>query len=60
MMKCLFLICAPVLIMVSAASGQTNAPMTVTSLAPQIISNQWQVALPPATNAGSVYYRLMK
>jgi hypothetical protein len=30
----------------------------VTSPAPQIVNNQWQV--PPATNAGSVYYRLMK
>ncbi len=32
----------------------------VTSPAPQIVSNQWQMMLPPATNAGSVYYRLMK
>jgi hypothetical protein len=32
----------------------------VTSPAPQIVGNQWQVTLPPATNAGSVFYRLMK
>ena len=34
--------------------------MNVTSPAPQIVGGQWQIALPPATNAGSVYYRLMK
>jgi len=34
--------------------------VNVTSPAPQIVSNQWQIALPPAPNAGSVYYRLMK
>jgi hypothetical protein len=34
--------------------------LNVTSPAPQIVSNQWKLALPPATNAGSVYYRLMK
>ena len=34
--------------------------LNVTSPAPQIVSNQWQVMLPPATNAGSLYYRLMK
>ena len=34
--------------------------MTVTSPAPQIVGGQWQLALPPATNTGSVYYRLMK
>jgi endo-1,4-beta-xylanase len=34
--------------------------VNVTSPAPQIVSNQWQVMLPPATNAGSVFYRLMK
>ena len=32
----------------------------VTWPTPQIVSNQWQVMLPPATNTGSVYYRLMK
>ena len=32
----------------------------VTTPGPQIVSNRWQIALPPATNAGSVYYRLMK
>ena len=34
--------------------------MTVTSPAPQIVGGQWQLALPPATNTGSVYYRLME
>jgi hypothetical protein len=34
--------------------------LSVTSPAPQIISNQWQVALPTATNAGSIFYRLVK
>ena len=34
--------------------------MTVTSPAPQTVGDQWQLALPPATNTGSVYYRLMK
>ena len=34
--------------------------LNVTSPAPQIVSDQWRLALPPATNAGSVYYRLMK
>jgi hypothetical protein len=32
----------------------------VTSPEPQIIGGQWELALPPATNAGSVFYRLMK
>jgi enterochelin esterase-like enzyme/fibronectin type 3 domain-containing protein len=32
----------------------------VTSPAPQIVGGQWQLALPPATNAGALYYRLMK
>jgi hypothetical protein len=32
----------------------------VTLTTPQIIGGQWQVTLPPATNAGSVFYRLMK
>jgi hypothetical protein len=31
--------------------------LNVTSPAPQIVGNQWQVAL-PSTNAGSVFYRL--
>ena len=56
---CLFLICTLVLMMVSAASGQTNAPMTVKPPAPQIISNQWQVLLPSA-NGPSMFYRLTK
>jgi hypothetical protein len=34
--------------------------MNVTSLVPQMISNQWQITLPPATNAGSTFYRLLK
>jgi hypothetical protein len=34
--------------------------LSVTSPAPQIISNQWQVAIPTATNAGSIFYRLVK
>ncbi len=34
--------------------------LNVTSSEPQIVGNQWQVTLPPATNAGSVFYRLMK
>jgi hypothetical protein len=33
--------------------------LNVTSPAPRIVSNQWQVAL-PATNAGSMFYRLVK
>ncbi|HEY5233239.1 MAG TPA: hypothetical protein VIK35_06890 [Verrucomicrobiae bacterium] len=33
--------------------------MNVTSPAPQMVSNQWQVLLPPA-NAGSMFYRLAK
>jgi len=32
----------------------------VTIPAPQIVSNQWQLALPAATNAGPAFYRLMK
>jgi hypothetical protein len=34
--------------------------LNVTSPAPQIVGNQWQVALPPATNAGAIFYRLSK
>jgi len=34
--------------------------LNVTSPAPQMVGNQWQVALPPATNAGSLFYRLSK
>ena len=30
----------------------------VTAPAPQIVGGNWQVALPPATNAGPVFYRL--
>ncbi len=33
--------------------------MNVTSPAPQMVSNQWQLLLPPA-DAGSMYYRLAK
>jgi hypothetical protein len=32
----------------------------VTSPAPQIVGGQWQMALPPATNAGPAFYRLIK
>jgi hypothetical protein len=32
--------------------------VTVTAPAPQIVGGNWQVALPPATNAGPVFYRL--
>jgi hypothetical protein len=32
----------------------------VTSPSPQIASNQWQVLLPPPTNAGAMFYRLAK
>ena len=32
----------------------------VTSPAPQIVGGQWQVTLPPATNASPVFYRLIK
>ena len=32
--------------------------VNVTSPAPQIVGSNWQVALPPATNAMPVYYRL--
>jgi hypothetical protein len=34
--------------------------VNVTSPAPQIVGGQWELALPPATNAGAVFYRLMK
>jgi hypothetical protein len=34
--------------------------LNVTSPAPQIVGDQWKLALPPATNAGAMYYRLMK
>jgi len=34
--------------------------VNVTSAAPQIIGGQWQVTLPSGTNAGPVFYRLMK
>jgi hypothetical protein len=33
--------------------------VNVTSPAPQVVSNQWQVLLLP-TNAGSMFYRLIK
>ena len=32
--------------------------VNVTAAAPQIVGGNWQVALPPATNAGPVFYRL--
>jgi fibronectin type 3 domain-containing protein len=34
--------------------------LNVTSPAPQIVGNQWQVALPPASNTPSAFYRLSK
>jgi hypothetical protein len=35
--------------------------LNVTSPAPQNVSNLWwELALPPATNAGAMFYRLMK
>jgi poly(hydroxyalkanoate) depolymerase family esterase len=34
--------------------------INVTSPAPQMVSNQWQVALPPPGGAGPVFYRLVK
>jgi hypothetical protein len=34
--------------------------MNVTSPAPQIVSNQWQVTLPPSGNGPSIFYRLAK
>jgi hypothetical protein len=34
--------------------------LDVTSPAPQAVGTNWQVTLPPATNAGPVFYRLMK
>ena len=33
--------------------------VNVTSPAPQIVGDQWQVTLPPSTNS-SAFYRLMK
>ena len=39
------------------ASGEW---MNVTSPAPQMIGNHWQVTLPPPGDAGPVFYRLMK
>jgi hypothetical protein len=34
--------------------------VNVTSVAPQIVGNQWQVPLPQPTDAGSTFYRLAK
>ncbi len=34
--------------------------LNVTSPVPQMVSNQWQILLPPSTNADSIFYRLMK
>jgi len=34
--------------------------LNVTSPAPQMVSNQWQISLPPSTNADSIFYRLVK
>jgi hypothetical protein len=34
--------------------------VNVPTPAPQIIGGQWRVALPPGTNAGPVFYRLLK
>ena len=32
----------------------------VTSPVPQLVSNQWQMPLPPPTNAGALFYQLVK
>jgi hypothetical protein len=34
--------------------------LNLTSPEPQAVGTNWQVTLPPATNAGQVFYRLMK
>ncbi len=34
--------------------------LSVTSSAPQMVSNQWQISLPTSTNADSIFYRLAK
>jgi hypothetical protein len=34
--------------------------INVTSPAPQIIGNQWQMTRPPPVGAGAMYYRLLK
>jgi hypothetical protein len=34
--------------------------LNVTSPAPQNVGSNWQVSLPPATNAGAMFYRLVK
>jgi hypothetical protein len=34
--------------------------LNVTSPAPQIVGDQWQLALPPASNTPSAFYRLSK
>jgi hypothetical protein len=34
--------------------------LNVTSPAPQMVSNQWQISLPPSANADSIFYRLVK
>jgi hypothetical protein len=39
---------------------QGYSPHTNSQSAPQNVGGQCQIALPPATNAGAVYYRLMK
>jgi len=34
--------------------------LNVMSPVPQIVGGQWELALPPATNAEAMFYRLMK
>jgi hypothetical protein len=34
--------------------------LSVTSPAPQNVGSNWLVSLPPATNAGAMFYRLTK
>ena len=44
----------------SSTNLASGSWVTVTSAVPQNTNGRWQVTLPPATNAGSVFYRLMK
>ena len=44
----------------SRTNLSSGAWMNTAMPAPQIIAGQWLVTLPPATNAGPVFYRLMK
>lgn len=43
----------------SSTNLASGSWVTVTSAVSQMVSNQWQVALPPSTNAGPMFYRLM-